>query len=174
MNKTDILYERAQYLFQQMTKRFQDAGIPIPSDKINRNLRLSRATAKMGSCKKQNDRYTISLSVYILEDEESVRNTLAHELVHTCEGCMNHGAGFQRIGKMVEERLGIPVNRTATKEESERSGIKDVYRMKAGYRVRCENCGAVIYRQRKSALIKHPERYRCGNCGGRWIAEERG
>ena len=33
------------------------------------------------------------------------------------------------------------------------------------YRVFCKTCGKEWFRYRKSALVEHPERYRC-SCGG--------
>ncbi len=165
-------YDRAQNIFSDLIEQFLQAGIPLPRRQIDRTLYLTRASTRLGSCKKENGIYRISLSVYILKDEKTVRNTLAHELVHTCRGCMNHGANFRRIGHQVENMLGISVNRTASREESEQSGIRDAYRQKVRYEIRCIKCGNSYYRQKKSALVKNPERYRCGKCGGRLYVEE--
>lgn len=161
-----MVCQRAQNILEEMIRQFAQAGIPIPLGQIDSQLYFSRSSTRMGSCRKERGVYRISLSVHILEDEETVRNTIAHELVHTCRGCMNHGVSFQRIGRQVEGKLGIPVRSKASQEESERSGIKDAYIKKARYRISCRSCGAVLYRQKKSALVMNPSRYRCGKCGG--------
>ncbi len=51
---------------------------------------------------------------------ECIRNTIAHELIHTIKGCDNHGAKFLRIGKRVKKLLNLEndVLRSGTKEES--------------------------------------------------------
>lgn len=166
-----MVYQRAQNIFEEMIRQFTLAGIPLPLGKIDTRLHFSRSSTRLGSCRKERGMYKISLSVYILEDKEAVQSTIAHELVHTCRGCMNHGSSFQRTGRMVETKLGIPVSSKASREESERSGIKDAYIKKARYRIRCRNCDAVLYRQKKSALVLNPDRYRCGKCGGRLSVE---
>ncbi|WP_336037566.1 SprT-like domain-containing protein [Halobacterium yunchengense] len=38
------------------------------------------------------------------------------------------------------------------------------------YLVVCEDCGSELARYRKSALVKRPQDYRCGDCGGRLTA----
>ena len=166
-----MVYQKAQNIFEDMIRQFALAGITLPLRQIDTRLHFSRSSTRLGSCKKDRGIYKISLSVYILEDKEAVRSTIAHELVHTCRGCMNHGTSFQRIGRMVEAKLGIPVSSKASREESERSGIKDAYIKKARYRISCSNCDAVLYRQKKSALVMNPNRYRCGKCGGRLYVE---
>ncbi len=165
-------YLHAQHIFIELIRMFAAGGIPVPVTKIDRTLKLSRSSTRLGTCRKEKGIYRISISEYILEDEETVRNTLAHELVHTCRGCMNHGVTFQRIGQLVEKTFGIEVNRTATREESERSGIREAYENKARYRIICRRCGAVFYRQKRSKLVTHPGNYRCGKCGGILRVEE--
>ena len=165
-------YDKARKIFQDLIIQFLQAGIPLPRKQIDSRLYLNRASTRLGSCTKENGIYRISLSCYILGDEITVRDTLAHELVHTCRGCMNHGPNFQRISHQVERELGIPVNRTASREESERSGIRDAYRQKIRYRIQCTKCGNTYYRQKKSVLVKNPERYRCGKCKGKLNVEE--
>ncbi len=97
--------------------------------KYAKNLTLkvnTRAKTRLGVCKKSGDCYEIEIAAILLDErtpEEYLKNTLMHELLHTCYGCMKH------TGRWI-----------------------------------CPVCGTVYERYRKSALIQHPERYRCGRC----------
>lgn len=157
---------KAQVIFEQLRIDFINAGIPIPNDKIARNLQYMNSVSALGRCKKENDFYFIYLSRYAMEDEEQIRATLAHELVHTIYGCMNHGKTFHRYGNMVERKLGIQIESKASQEASEISGIAEARIEKARYVIHCEKCGEKIYRQKRSNVVMHPERYRC-KCGGK-------
>ncbi|MDO4976696.1 MAG: SprT-like domain-containing protein [Eubacteriales bacterium] len=155
----------AQTIFEELRKDFIRVGIPIPDERIAKNLHFMNSVSALGRCKKENGIFMIFLSRYAMEDEKQVRTTLAHELVHTINGCMNHGKTFHRYGSMVERKLGIQVETKASKEESELSGIAEARIQKAKYVILCEGCGEKIYRQKKSNVVIHPERYRC-KCGG--------
>ena len=51
----------------------------------------------------------------------------------------------------------------------EEKGVKD-NRVKPTYRyvLKCESCGREVLRQKKCAVVEHPEHYRC-ECGGKLI-----
>ncbi len=155
-----------QTIFESLMNDFLDAGIPLNPKVIDPILHYSSAVTRLGSCQKMNGIYHISLSRNAMKDEEQVRNTLAHELVHTLPRCMNHGKTFHKYGTMVEERLGIPIDSRATKSQAQAAGIQDAYRNRANYKIVCEKCGFEFYRLKRSAVIDHPSRYRCSRCGG--------
>ena len=87
------------------------AGIPIqaiePEVVIN-----TRAKSFWGRCTAVISRSAAS-TVYRIEvttrligtDESSIKNTLMHEVIHTCKGCMSCGRsqGYKRAGKVVTE-----------------------------------------------------------------------
>ena len=101
----------------------------------------TRAKTRLGVCKKQGDRYTVEIAAPLLDEsmpEKLLKETLHHELLHSCRGCMQH----------TTEKDGLP------------QGLVQQPR----YRVICPRCGAVYERYKRSALIDHPERYRCGKC----------
>ena len=61
-----------------------------------KNIRFSvntRATSRLGLCRKKGNQYEIEISHLLLDErtpEDSLRDTLFHELLHTCYGCMKH------------------------------------------------------------------------------------
>lgn len=152
----------ADKLLQVVIAEANAIKIPIslsicPSVVINR-----RATARFGSCTKKGDLYIIEISDRLLEaPEESCRQTLAHEILHTCFGCKNHGPRWKTYAAAMNTGYGYTISRTGTYEQLGMINAKPVR-----YTLRCQLCGVEITRTRSSNLTKHPERYRC-RCGGK-------
>lgn len=97
-------------------------------------------------------------------DEQELKNVLAHEVLHTCYGCYNHGKRWKEYASMMNNMYGYNITSTTTYEKIglQKPEKRVVYR----YKIECKKCSKVFYRQKKSKLITNPERYRC-TCGGR-------
>jgi len=80
-------------IFEEIAKQMIDIGIPIMQEKINPIVQYNKRTSSFGLCKRNNKigAYTVYLSEFALQDKEEIKETLAHELIHTLDGCMNHG-----------------------------------------------------------------------------------
>lgn len=154
-----------QDIFDRLRMEFIKNRIPIPDKIIDSKLYYMSSISALGKCKNQDGQYKIYLSRYAMNDEKQIEATLAHELVHTIYGCMNHGVKFKKYAAIVYDRLGIQVDTRASKEQAEISGITDAKINHAKYVIQCQECGTKIYRQKRSNLVLHPERYRC-KCGG--------
>lgn len=80
-------------------------------------------------------------------------STVRHELIHVhrlnVADDPSHGEAFRRLA----DRLDTDVH-------------CDRFVAPAWW-VDCEACDARLARYRRSKLVKHPDRYRCGSCGGR-------
>ena len=53
----------------------------------------TRASTRLGLCRKRGECYEIEISSLLLDERtpaDSLRDTLWHELLHTCRGCMKH------------------------------------------------------------------------------------
>ena len=124
----------------------------------------SRAIKRWGQCKKRNDNFIISISSKLLEDSvdnKALETTVLHELLHTVEGCLNHGNKWQNVANRVNSRYGYNIKRTTSSEE------KGIERTPYTYMVKCKDCGCEIGRYKMSSVISHPQNYRCGSCGGK-------
>lgn len=154
--------ERINELLAEVIEQAEALGIPVSED-IVPEVRLNRrATGRFGCCIRQAGIYTIELSERLLKARETaVRQTLAHEVLHTCRGCANHGPRWKGYAARMNEAYGYAIARTDT---CEKLGVEDT--VQARYLVVCTRCGAQFRRSRKSRLVEHPERYRC-RCGGR-------
>ena len=145
-------------LLEQVMDEARRADIPI-SKKIFPHIKVnSRAKSRFGRCIRENDgRFMIELSSRLYDaPEHSCRQTLAHELIHTCEGCMNHGELFRRYAEKMNRKYGYNIKRTNSAEEmGVESGSEN-----GKYIVVCKKCGKEIRRTRQSPLTKNPSQYR--------------
>ena len=149
-------------LLAKVIAQARQAGIPV-SPAIDPKVRVNRrARTRFGCCIQKNGRFYIELASQLLSArEQAVCQVLAHEILHTCRGCANHGARWKSYAARMNEAYGYAIARTDT---CEKLGVEDTVQTR--YLVVCTRCGAQFRRSRKSRLVEHPERYRC-RCGGR-------
>lgn len=143
-------------LLPRVLEQARALGIPV-SGRIAPHVRVNRrAATRLGCCIRQGREFTIELSARLLEaDERACRQTLAHEVLHTCPGCGNHGAVWKGYAARMNAAYGYEIARTGSA-----AGEKP-----PRYLLVCRGCGAQFQRMRRSPLVEHPERYRC-KCGG--------
>ena len=88
-----------------MEEDIRECGIEIGRVSVFRlNGRLKRA---LGQCKVIMNGYEISLNRCMLLSkvpEQEVKNTIAHELLHTCPECMNHGKKWKAAAAVLMSR----------------------------------------------------------------------
>lgn len=148
-------------LLEEIVEQALRVGIPV-SPKLDPRVRINdRAVSRFGACKYQNGRYYIELARRIAEGpEESCRSVLAHEVLHTCWGCRNHGKRWRSYGQKMKAAYGYDICRASTNEAM---GVGEVRQYR--YLLQCEKCGAEFGRFRASSLVRSPRKYRC-KCGG--------
>ena len=142
----------------------QARAVKIPvSEYICPQVRLNRrARTRFGCCIRQGGTYTVELSSRLAENgsEDAIMQVLAHEVLHTCYGCSNHGARWKGYAQRMNAAYGCHISRT---DKFENLGLEDD--RPARYWVVCTRCGRRTPRMKRSPLTDHPERYRC-QCGG--------
>ncbi|MDD3337231.1 MAG: SprT-like domain-containing protein [Lachnospiraceae bacterium] len=164
--------EYSEYILSTAIQEALNAGLPVPVTKIEPHIKYSNALTRLGTCTKdrRTGRYQITISRLILDDSAAMKNTMMHELIHTLPGCMNHGKTFLRYAQIVNHRYGYSVSRTANLSECASAELHKEQIRRANYHFICQCCGTEIFRQRSSNFTRHPERYRCSNCGkSEWI-----
>lgn len=123
----------------------------------------TRAKSRWGQCRRIiGNTYSINITNELLRDDLSDRpckETIFHELIHTCKGCMNHGYEWQRIADLVNDCYGYNIKRATSSEEKGVEMVK-VYK----YCFKCTNCGSVVKRNRASDFTRNYKRYGCGKC----------
>ena len=179
--------KKVNRILKEVIKQAQDTGIPVPADICEQVDINPRPKKRYGCCRLKNGVYHIEISEFILAcDLEKISEVMAHEVLHTCKGCYNHGNMWKRYAAMMNSAYGYDIKRTSSNEEM---GIQDTEvkgktyssvmenpesagretgtsagRVK--YIIKCRKCGREYPRQRCSAVVKNPKAYRC-RCGGR-------
>ena len=157
-------------LFNECREEIKKAGIPLNENTEGIQIN-SRAVKRFGCCKRTEgsdgrDLYTIEISSHITGcGEKLIKEVICHELLHTCEGCFNHGKKWKKYAEELNRLYGYDISRTASPEKTGTEEPEEAGSFK--YELVCTKCGAVIKRKRRSKLTEHPEFYRCGKCGGR-------
>jgi len=151
-------------LLKEVIAEAKAIDIPV-SDNISPNVVINRrAKTRFGCCKKLNGEFVIELSDRVTVAGEKVcKAVLAHEILHSCRGCINHGVRWKSYAEKMNAAYGYDISRTA---KSEQLGVEKDYPVK--YRFECERCQKVYERMRKSAFVKNYKSYRC-RCGGKLI-----
>ena len=164
---TDI--KKLDMLVAEVAEEGKSIGIPI-SNRITDVKVNTRAKARLGSCRQikkplQKDSFIIEISHRLFEAEEKkIKEVIAHELLHTCPGCMNHGKKWKLYAEEMNRAFGYGITRTYT---DEKIGITPLpTREEYKYTLVCNGCGTLIKRKRRCRLVENPELYRCGKCGG--------
>ena len=108
MNEFDALLARA-------VEQARALGIPV-SARISPHVAVNRrAVTRFGCCIRRGGEYVIELSERLLEAEErACMQTLAHEVLHTCPGCRNHGALWKEYAARMNGAYGYAISRTGT------------------------------------------------------------
>lgn len=167
MNKTMYLNAIANECIAEMIY----LGIPV-----KRNITFSvntRAKARFGQCchNRRTGKYSINImdALCTSECKRGLKQVIIHELLHTCDGCMNHGKVWKDYANKVNKHTGLNVSRTNSYEELglERPKAEET----AKYIITCNECGNKWYRDRASNITKYPEHYHC-TCGGRISVEQ--
>lgn len=152
----------------------REAGI-VPGD-IKRIVTNNRTKNRWGQCRRTLNRstgkveYEIEIGEWMTDEkfpETLIRNTIAHEILHSCEGCMNHGAKWHGYAMTMNNKYGYDIQTYATKEEM--AMRNEVEPIKYKYTFKCEKCGEIIGQHRACKFTKHPEKYQHTGCGGKFV-----
>lgn len=169
MDKKEI-----EFCVQELIKECRNLKIPV-SRKIDSEITINkRARSRFAACRREKgikgEIYRIEIGEMLLvTDKKVVRTILAHELLHTCRGCYNHGTKWKEYASKMNQTYGYKIKTTATYEEL---GLEALEReKKINYVITCQKCGKTFYRQKRSKLITNINQYRC-RCGGRLNCEK--
>lgn len=155
-------------LLKEAMEKCTTVGIPYGNiTEIKLNNRLSKC---WGRCLTKNHKdFWIEINGKFAKDEFSTNDAIiaviCHEIIHTCDGCWNHGYKFMQYGKLLTDAYGIKVSATDSAENLTVDSI--AWNASKKYAVKCE-CGTTIYKDRMCDLIRYPSYYRCTKCNGKF------
>lgn len=184
--------EKLKQLYNECIQELQDIGIDILNSNIGIiEIKISKRNNRRYGCCKQEEpdkstkyyesigkrrylryakfnKHTIEISRWVMElDENIIKNTIMHEIIHCFPYCNNHGEKFKQYANLINKELGYDISRVGSKKEDyAKSNIEYKENIKYKYKIICENCGQAIYRQRLT--MNFTKKYRCGICNGKF------
>ena len=187
--------EKLNNIYNECLKELKDIGIDILNNKnvgiIDINI-SKRNNKRYGCCKQEEPdksskiiekkgfkrivkyqiykKHHIEISPWVLKlNNDIIKNTIIHELIHCLPYCNNHGKEFKKYAKYINQNLGYNIATLGNKKEDYiKSNIQYNENELYKYKIICNKCGQEFYRKRlnKNFLRK----YRCGKCGSKFSA----
>jgi len=141
-------------------------NIPISEHTNPHVLWNTRSTKRLGCCytgKDKNYKYTIEISASLPRAGiKQCLNTLAHEILHTCPDCHNHGSLWKSYAARMSRTYGYDIHRVT---DATANGIALPKRnVTYHWQITCQSCGNRFFRQRDCSVTSHPDQYRCAKC----------
>lgn len=154
-----------QYLWEVTVECMRELdALNIPYGNVREVSINTRAKRRWGQCKKVGSVYHINISDRLLENKDGLKNTIIHELLHTCPNCMNHGQPWKSVADKVNKKYGYNIKRCSDADEKGVKPLDETYEYK--YVFKCKDCGQMVRQMRASKFTRNPQSYKCGCCGG--------
>lgn len=177
--------QKLEVLFNTCIEELSAIGIDL-KNVGDIDIKLSKRNNKRYGCCKQEEpvkesayrykkkisyksfnKHHIEISKWVMElNEDIIKNTIIHELIHCLPGCNNHGKEFKKYASIINKKLGYNIARLGNKKEDfQNSNIEYKEVVEYNYKIICTSCKTVYYRKRlvKNFFLK----YRCGKCKGK-------
>ena len=168
------LMEYANFCMEML----DEIGVPYREPE---NFTINTRARRWGQCKYvyATGRYNIDINITLLDErngEDGLINTILHELLHTCPGCMNHGAEWKKWAGKVRRHYGYNIQRLSDDDEKDvTTGNLNYKPVAYKYLIYCEKCGKLVGRRKKRCHITdYPELWKHSGCGGLLYCEEAG
>ena len=190
MNEEIIKLDR---LFVECINELKDIGLDITNEKEYGKIDISiskRNNKRYGCCKQENpdeeyktvirsgyrriiryekyNNHYIEISKWVMQlDDEIIKNTILHELIHCLPYCNNHGKIFKKYADIINQSYGYNITRLGNKKQDfEKSNIEFDDSEKYKYKIICKGCSQEFYRKRLNKNFTR--KYRCGKCGSKF------
>lgn len=145
----------------KVKSEIEQLGIQV--GKIKPSVKLTSNKTTLGTCNKLNNSdfdFEIRITKYIA-NEQALKNTIAHEILHSVKGCFNHQKKWKAMAEKVNSKYGYNITRLGDNSEAN---------VKPKYIVVCKNCGLEYKYFKKGKVIKYLEanskNIKCGKCRG--------
>lgn len=184
--------EKLKILYRECLDELYSIGIDMDNEELIGNIDIkltTRASRRYGCCKQEKpdkkyksitkrgrqkiikyekfQNHHIEISNWVMSlNEDIIKNTILHELIHCIPFCNNHGIEFKKYANYINQKLGYHITTKGNiQEDYQASQLEYKQENSYKYKIVCQDCGQVIYRKRFNPnLIK---KYRCGKCKGR-------
>lgn len=186
--------EKLNILFSECINELYSIGINIKSKEYGIiSIKIANRNNKRYGCCKQEDpdtkykvinkigrhryvkyekfnKHTIEVSKWVMDlDDNIIKNTIMHELIHCMPFCNNHGDMFKKYATYINKKLGYNISRLGNKKEDYEKSNLEYEEKSFKYTIKCSNCGQLIHRNRLSKDFF--KKYRC-LCNGKLFLVE--
>lgn len=179
-------------LYHECIQELNSIGIDIENEDIigKIDIKISKRSTKCYGCCKQEDpdkkykivqkrgyhrivkyekfkSHHIEISSWVMNlNDDIIKNTILHELIHCIPFCNNHGKEFKKYANYINQKLGYNITVKGDKKaDYQASKLNYEEDINYKYKIVCQDCGQIIYRKRFNPnLVK---KYRCGKCNGK-------
>lgn len=185
--------EKLNLLYKECVSELNKIGIDILNEKIYGKIDISiskRNNKRYGCCKQEEpdknyktvikykrrkiiryekfNKHHIEISPWVMElNDDIIKNTIMHELIHCIPFCNNHGSEFKRISQIINLNSNLNVSRVGNKKNDyEKSKIEFKDNKHYNYKIICIGCRQTFFRQRLNKNFTR--KYRCGKCGSKF------
>ena len=185
--------DKLKKLFLECVNEYNKIGIDILNEKEYGKIDISiskRNNKRYGCCKQEEpdikykktikrgrkritnyekfNKHYIEISPWVMQLEDNIiKNTIMHEIIHCLPYCNNHGKEFRKYADIINKNYGYNISRVGNKKDDfEKSNIEFQEKTNYKYKIICKGCGQVFYRQRLNKYFTR--KYRCGKCGGKF------
>lgn len=129
-----------------------------------------RAKKRWGMCTKhRNGDCEIQIAEVLLEDErvseQSCKETMIHEILHTCDGCVGHTGLWLQYANRMNERYGYNIKRTTSSTDKGLEEYEPTKQLNYRYCFVCETCGQTVYKKKACKFTRYYRDYTCLICG---------
>lgn len=186
--------EKLEKLYEECIEELKTINIDITNNDLIGliDIKIAKRNSKRyGCCKQENpdknyyhiikrknrkikvyDRFNkhhIEISKWLMKlNDDIIKNTIMHEIIHCFPECNNHGIKFKQYANIINKKLNYNITTYGNKKEDyEKSNIEfkeETNNYK--YKVICKGCNQTFLRQRlKKNFTKI---YKCGKCGGKF------
>ena len=164
---------------QYLANKFKQAKsilnkLKIPYSKKIKKIVASAMSEELGLCTNfpEDDSYIIEINEDLVDVVmktkkqsliDSMMGVILHEMMHTCEGCLNHSPLWHEYVDLVNENYGYHISTVTSADDKE---IVDILCKDYKYAITCQKCGFSFYYKRNCPAVKNCESYHCSYCGG--------
>ncbi len=188
--------EKLEKLYKECINELNTIGIDINNNLIGKiDVKIAKRNSKRyGCCKQENpdknfyhiekrqnrrikiyDRFNnhhIEICKWVMDlNDDIIKNTIMHEIIHCFPKCNNHGDEFKKYANIINNKLNYDIKRVGNKKEDyQKSNIE--YKendVSYNYKIMCQGCGQLFYRKRLQKNFTR--KYRCGKCGEKFNVE---
>lgn len=185
--------QRLNILFLECVNELNRIGIDILNEKEYGKIEISiskRNNTRYGCCKQEEpdrnyktitkigrrkivkyekfNKHNIEISKWVLDlEDDIVKNTIMHELIHCIPYCNNHGEEFKKYAYLINSNYGYDISRVGNKKKDfEKSNIEYNETKNYNYKIICKGCKQEFYRQRLNKNFTR--KFKCAKCGGKF------